>query len=130
MNRKATIAWTLALFVLFVTGVLGLFNGLRELSDPLTPLQRSVSVGVLVYGVLGLAGGIALMAGHRAAAWLAAVWGVIVTYVASIAPIAYGGAEGTLIGAVASGIASALIAVGVVWVARTSAATAPASMSQ
>ena len=57
-----------------------------------------------------------------AAVWLAAVWGVIVTYVASIAPIAYAGADATLVGAIASGLASALIAVGVIWVARTSAA--------
>jgi hypothetical protein len=104
--------------MLFVSGALGLFNGIRELSQTLTPLQRSVSIAVLIYGVAGLAGGIALVGRHRSAAWLAAIWGVVVTYVSSVAAIAYAGADATLSGAIASGTGAALIAAGVIWAAR------------
>jgi hypothetical protein len=104
--------------MLLVSGALGLFNGIGGLLQTLTPLQRSVSITVLIYGVAGLAGGIALLARHRSAAWLAAIWGVAVTYVSSVAAIAYAGADATLGGAIASGTGAALIAAGVVWAAR------------
>jgi hypothetical protein len=51
MSRGRKVGWTLSLLMLFATGALGLFNGLRELAYTLTPLQRSVSIGVLVYGM-------------------------------------------------------------------------------
>jgi hypothetical protein len=111
----------LSLVMLFGTGALGLYSGVRETAYTLTPLQRSVSVGVLLYGVLGVAAGVALAARHRASVWLSAIWGVVITYVASLAAIAYAGADATLIGAIASGIATALIAAGVIWSARVSA---------
>jgi hypothetical protein len=84
-------------------------------------LQRSVSIGVLVYGVLGVVAGVALASRHPSSAWLAAMWVVAVTYVASVAAVAYAGADASVVGAVASGIASALIAAGVIWTARESA---------
>jgi hypothetical protein len=123
---RRAIGWALSLVMLFGTGALGLYNGVRELAYTLTPLQRSVSIGVLVYGVLGLAAGVALAARHRASVWLAAIWGAVITYVASLAAIAYAGADASLIGSVASGVASALIAAGVVWSARGSTRRWPA----
>ena len=60
MTRRREIAWVLSLLLLFGTGALGLSNGVRELANTLTPLQRSVSIGVLVYGVLGAVGGLLL----------------------------------------------------------------------
>jgi hypothetical protein len=118
MSRR--IARALSLVVLLATGALGLYNGLRELSYTLTPLQRSVSLGVLVYGVLGVVAAATLIARHPASVWLATMWGAVITYVAAFAAIAYAGADAPLIGAVASGIASALIAAGVIWAASTS----------
>jgi hypothetical protein len=118
MSRRRRVGLILAIATLFVSGALGLLNGVRELSQTLTPLQRSVSAGVLVYGIAGVAGGIALVVRHRSAIWLAAIWGVVVTYVSSLAAIAYAGADATLVGAIASGIGAALIAAGVVWAAR------------
>jgi hypothetical protein len=118
MSRRRRVGLIFAIATLFVSGALGVFNGVLELSQLLTPLQRSVSTGVLIYGIAGLAGGIALVARHRSAVWLAAIWGVMVTYVSSFAAIAYAGADATLVGAVASGIGAALIAAGVIWAAR------------
>jgi hypothetical protein len=126
MTRRQRIAWTLSLLMFFATGALGLYNGVRELAYTLMPLQRSVSVGVLVYGAVGVVAGLALAARHRASVWLAAIWGVVITYVASLAAIAYAGADASLVGAVSSGIASALIAAGVIWSARASTRRSPA----
>ncbi len=114
MNRRRRVGLILSIAMLFVSGALGLLNSVGELSQTLTPLQRSVSIGVLVYGIAGVAGGIALVARHPSAIWLAAIWGVAVTYVSSLAAIAYAGADATLVGAIASGIGAALIAAGVV----------------
>jgi hypothetical protein len=126
MSRGARVAWALSLVILFATGALGLYNGVREVAYTLTPVQRSVSIGVLVYGVLGVAGGIALAARHRSSAWFAAMWGVVITYVGAFAATAYAGAGASVVGAVASGIASALIAAGVTWTARASTRRGPA----
>jgi hypothetical protein len=122
---RRNIAWILSLTMLFGTGALGLYNGVRELAYTLTPLQRSVSVGVLLYGIVGVVAGIALAARHRAAVWLSAVWGALITYVASLAAIAYAGPDASAIGAVAAGIASAVIAGGVIWSARVSTHRSP-----
>ncbi len=125
MNRRRRVGLILSIAMLFVSGALGLLNSVGELSQTLTPLQRSVSIGVLVYGIAGVAGGIALVARHPSAIWLAAIWGVAVTYVSSLAAIAYAGADATLVGAIASGIGAALIAAGVVWAARLATRPSP-----
>ena len=124
MGRKA--AWILSILLLLNTGALGVYNGTTELSQATTPLQRSVTGGVLVYGILGLAGAIALIARRRAAVWLASAWTAVVTYVASTAALAYAGADATVGGAVAGGVGAAVLGLGVVWCAR--AVTRPASL--
>jgi hypothetical protein len=122
LNREVamrrSVAGTLSVLMLLATGVLGVYSGTRELGDAHTRLQKSVTIGLLVYGALGLAATAAMLARHRSAVWLATLWGVVVTYVASTAALAYAGSDATIVGAVAAGIASALIAVGVVWGAR------------
>jgi hypothetical protein len=124
MGRKA--AWILSILLLLNTGALGIYNGTTELSQATTPLQRSVTGGVLVYGILGLAGAIALIGRRRSAVWLASAWTAVVTYVASTAALAYAGADATVGGAVAAGVGAAVLGLGVVWCAR--AVTRPASL--
>jgi hypothetical protein len=119
-RRLQRLGWILSLSVLGVTGVLGLVNGINELTDDLTALQRSVSIGVLIYGLAGGGAAVALFARHPSSVWLATLWGVVVTYVSSTAAIAYGGSDVPLVAAIASGGATALIAAGVIWSARTS----------
>jgi len=113
MARKA--AWILSILVLANTGFLGVYNGLTELSDAHTLLQRSVTVGVLVYGVFGLGALVALIARHTSAMWLTVAWAVVVTYVASMASIAYAGDEATVGGAIAAGVGAGIIGVGMIW---------------
>jgi len=52
MGRK--IAWVLSLALLLFTGVVGIYNGITERSTGATTLQKSVTAGVFLYGVLGL----------------------------------------------------------------------------
>ena len=114
-----TVAWVLSTLVLLTTGVLGLYDGVTELSDASTPLQHSVTIGVIVYGVLGVVGGAALILRRRSAFWLSMAWTIVVTYVASTAALAYGGPDVTFGAAAAGGLGAALIGAGVVWTAST-----------
>lgn len=115
MGRR--IAWILSTLVLVTTGVLGLYDGISDLAGVQTPLQRSVTFGVILYGALGLIAAAALLLRRRSAVWLAAAWALVVTYVASTAAIAYAGDSVTLGAALASGVSTALIGAGVVWTA-------------
>jgi len=116
MARKA--AWIVSILLLLNTGGLGIYNGAAELHDAHTALQKSVTGGVLVYGVLGLVAAVALLVRHRSAVVISAAWAVVITYVASTAAMAYGGAEATIGGSVAGGVGAALIGAFVIWSAR------------
>jgi hypothetical protein len=116
MARKAV--WIVSILLLLNTGGLGVYNGVTELSGARTPLQQSVTLGVLIYGVLGLAAAIMLIARRPVSVWLSVAWTVVVTYVASTAALAYAGNDATIGGAVAAGIGALLIGIGIVWCAR------------
>jgi hypothetical protein len=124
MGRKA--AWILSVLVLLNTGALGVYNGITELSQATTPLQKSVTTGVLIYGILGLAAAIAFIARRRPAVWLALAWTAVVTYVSSTAAFAYAAADATIGGAIAAGLGAAVIGLGIVWCAVV--VTRPASL--
>ena len=124
MARKA--AWILSILLLLNTGGLGLYNGVTEMADAHTPLQQSVTMGVLIYGILGAAGAVALIARWPSAVWLTLGWAIVITYVASTAALAYAGEDATLGAALAGGFGAGLIGLGVVWCART--VTRPAGL--
>ena len=117
MARKA--AWIVSILLLLNTGGLGLYSGASELADARTALQRSVTGGVLVYGVLGLVAAIALIVRHRSAVAFSIGWAVVVTYVASMAAMAYAGEDATVGGSIAAGLGAALIGVFVIWSAMS-----------
>lgn len=108
------IASVLSLLLLIVTGMLGVYNGITEWGSWRTPMQASVTVGVLLYGILGLISAFGLFRRRRWSVWTAAAWGVAVSYVPGVAVTAYG-EGGTMIAAITASAASALIAIGVVW---------------
>ena len=124
MARKA--AWIVAILLLLNTGGIGMYNGLTEWPDAHTPLQRSVTGGVFLYGIFGLSAAAALIMRRRWSVPLSIAWAVVVTYVASAAALAYAGDDATVGGAIAAGVGAALIGAFVVWCART--VTRPASL--
>jgi hypothetical protein len=113
-----TVAWLLSVLVLVGTGAVGVRNGVVELPDAQTALQKSVTAGVLLYGFVGLVAGIGLAARRPWSRWWAILWGVVVTYVATAAVFAYGGPDASPGAALAGGMVTALIAAGVAWSAR------------
>lgn len=117
MARK--IVWFLAIAVLLLTGALGIHNGISEWRGAETMLQKSVTASVLIYGLLGITGATGMIARQRWSVWAVAGWGVAATYAAAVSVIAYGGEDATSFAAIAAGIAAAIIALVVVWGART-----------
>lgn len=121
------LARVLALALLLISGGIGLRDGLTDWSGVTNGLQAIVTGGVLAYGVLGLAAALAVLRRWRSAGWLVALWGVDVTMVATLSPIAYGGPYVPLAGALAGGLATALIAYGIWWVTIRSARPVPSA---
>jgi len=118
VGRK--VAWVASLLVLAVLGCLGVFNGLREWGEGETPLQHSVPVGVLLYGILGLITAYGLFRREDWTIWPAIAWAMAVSYVPGVAVMAYGG-EGAILGsAIAASVGSALIALCVIWTVKVS----------
>ena len=111
------IAWVLSLALLLFTGIVGLYNGTTEWKADLTPFQKSVTGGVFLYGVMGLAAAFALFRRRRWSVATSMVWAAIVTYVPGAAVMAYGGNDATVGAAIGASGASAVIAAGVVWTA-------------
>jgi membrane associated rhomboid family serine protease len=116
MGRR--IARIVAILVLALTGALGLYNGVGEWANPYTPFQRTVYIGVVVYGVLGLAAVYGVVRRRRWSDRVVIAWGVAITFVSGTAAPAYAGPEVTAIAAIAAGLSGALIAAFVVWAVR------------
>ena len=115
MGRK--IAWVLSLALLIVLGVLGIRNGVAEWNSGTTPAQKSVTVGVLLYGVLGLVTAYGLFRRRRWSIGTAIAWSIAITYVPGVAIMAFGGEGAILSSAIAASAASAVIGAGVIWTA-------------
>jgi hypothetical protein len=123
LMRKAS--WILSSALLGITGAFGLMNGIDQLGDGGGALQRSVTFGVLLYGVLGLAGSVGLIRRRPWSVTLAAAWAATVTYVATVASFAFHDPrieqQGTLSGVIGAFFGAALIGAFVIWSARAAA---------
>lgn len=115
MGRKVTRVLSLALLI--VIGVLGVRNGVTEWNSGTTPAQKSVTVGVLLYGVFGLVTAYGLFRRCRWSVGTAIAWGIAITYVPGVAIMAFGGEGAILSSAIAASAASAVIGAGVIWTA-------------
>jgi hypothetical protein len=114
--------WILAIAVLLVTAIAGLAEGISDLALAAPPLQRSVTLAVSLYGILGAFGAVGLM---RKRPWVVPVtvaWSIPTVYAATVASFAFHDPtfeqQGTRTGTIASFITSAVIVVLVVWAAR------------
>lgn len=116
MGQK--IAWGLSLALLVFTGVVGVYNGITEWADGQTVMQHSVTAGVLVYGLFGLATAFGLFQRRAWSVGTSIAWAAAVTYAPGVAVMAYGGEDATMLSAIAASAASGLIAAAVVWTAH------------
>jgi hypothetical protein len=115
MRHLWKVAWLLALLALLVTGALGVYNAFQEWPNAETALQKSVSVGELVYGVNGLVAAFGLVRRRHWSLRWAAAWGLAATYTAGMAVLAYGGTDASLSAALWAWVGGALVAGAVVW---------------
>lgn len=115
IGRK--IGWLISILLLAITGVLGVQNGIADWPDATTPLQKSVTGGVFLYGVLGLASAVGLALRRRWTFPLVVAWAIVLTYVPGTAVMAYA-PDGTWGAALTASGATALIALGVAWATR------------
>lgn len=126
-----TSAWIASLVLLLGIGATGIYNGVTEWGDGTTVWQHSVTVGVFVYGVLGLVSAYGLFRRRRWALRTVIAWAVVVSYVPGVAVMADGGDDAMLGSAIAASVASALIALGVIWttnvMTRADQSTVPGS---
>jgi hypothetical protein len=108
-------AWVVSIGLLFITGVVGIQNGITQWHESGTVLQKSVTVGVFLYGVFGLLTAWGLFRRLRWSVITAIVWGVMVTYVPGAAVMGFGGQGAILSSAIAATAMGALVSAAVVW---------------
>jgi hypothetical protein len=131
--RVSTFSRFVATLLLLGTGIIGLHNGVTEYPDGVNTAQRVVSVGVFLYGVLGMLAGVGVFLRKRWGPTLTALWGLDVTLVGSGAVAAYSEGDDRTIGIISAFLACALVSLLVWWLARRGmrpADTATRSMSQ
>lgn len=109
--------WALALLVLVAAGAGGLHGGFNDWPGAETTLQKSVTGGNFVYGVLALIGAVGLAMRRRWCVSVIAAWGVIVTYVPGAAVLGYA-PDGTWGAALAASASAGVIAALVLWAAH------------
>jgi FtsH-binding integral membrane protein len=126
MGRK--VAWVLSLGLLLFTGVVGIYNGLTEWGEGRGPVQHSVTIGVFLYGIFGLASAYGLIRRQRWSIGTVIAWTVAVTYVPGVAVMAYADEDAILGSAIAASVGSLLIAIGVLW--TTNVMTRPQPIAQ
>ena len=134
MTRRAIVLRGLASLLPLFTGMSGVVNGPSELSASVTALQRTVTYGVLAYGIAGLMLGMLVLVGfhqtlgpstrrRRATLAVGNAWGLALVLTGTLAPVAFGGTSWA-VGLVAC-LATALVVAGALWLVRA-AERAPA----
>lgn len=112
------VAWILSLGLLLVTGGLGIREAITERSNGGTALQKSVTIGVFLYGVLGLVSAYGLFRRRSWSVSTAIAWGLVITYVPAAAITGYGGEPAPVGSVIAASGVTALLALGVIWTAQ------------
>jgi hypothetical protein len=121
--------WILAIVLLLATGFLGLYNGIRDRGQGLTALQHSVTIAVLLYGVLGFTGAFGLLRRRRWSVGVALAWAAVVTYTGTVASFAFHdptfAEPGTLTAVLGSFLGSGVASALVVWGAHVATKPVP-----
>jgi hypothetical protein len=130
MGRK--IGWLLSALVLAGTGVIGLQDAFEEWHGAISAGQKSATVAVGIYGILGVIAAIGLLMRRRWSDPLVIAWAVCVTYAATAGTIFYGGSDANTVGTIFAFLGAGTVASLVVWGARRAVKTnvgEPASLS-
>jgi hypothetical protein len=114
---RRILPWIFATAFLLSISLLGTYNGIGELrdGDATTVLQKSVSIGSLIYGLVGIAAAGGVLLRRRWGYFLSLAWGVVITYTGAMASHAYG--ETTAPVTAIAALITALIAGFVIWLA-------------
>ena len=112
---------------LLVISVLGTLNGIDEVRSggAENVLQHSVSVGSLIYGIVGFVAGAGVLLGRRWGYLASIAWGIVITYTGAMASHAYG--ETTLQVTALAALATAAVAGLVIWLANIGTRNASAA---
>jgi hypothetical protein len=110
-------AQALAALFLIATSCIGGYNAINEWDEPVTLMQRSVSIGSVIYSILGLIGGFALVLRRPWTLAVVVVWGIVITYTGASAVIAYdtGASLTTVLAAIGLCLAMASL---IAWLAK------------
>lgn len=127
MSNGVRVGWVVSILFLLFTGCVGLYNGITEWSGAETGLQKSVTAGVFVYGVLGVTAFAGLILRKEWSVGAVMLWGIVVTYVAGAAVIAYSGPDAGVWGALIGSVATAIIAAFMIWIAIRATQPEPAT---
>lgn len=112
------------LFLAFtaITSLLAIQNGVNEIMKVTSVLQLSVEIGDLLHGTLGVLMAIGVWRRRPWTATIAVSWAVAVVYTATIASFSFSDPtfkeSGTVMGTVAAGVSTALVASLLAWAAR------------
>jgi hypothetical protein len=109
-------------------GAIGTINGFSDWDSATTVGQHLAGAGVIAYSPLGIAAAIALIADHALARPLLIGWGVAVTFVAGVAPVAWGDAP-PMIGVV-SAFSSGILVAAVLWAAAQGTRRTPVEAAE
>jgi hypothetical protein len=110
-------ALIVALLVLGGTGLIGVYDAFDEWRGAHSLMQKSVTAGGGVYGVLGLIAVMGLILRRKWSARWAIAWAIVTTYVGSAAVTVYGEAQ-NVVSATAGAFAMCVVVTGlVVWLA-------------
>ena len=113
MRTGRVVAVVVSTAVLLGTGFIGLYNGITEWGDAVSLSERTVTGGVFLYGLLGVASGVGVLLRRAWSYKVALVWGAVVTAVAGGAVRVYGGGSaGAVAAAAIATLAIAAVAVG------------------
>jgi hypothetical protein len=99
--------------VLVLTGYLGIQEGINAVGDASSLGQKVAAVTQLLYGLFAVAAFVAALAKHRSTFVLLAIWGLMLTATAALAPVVWG--ETDLRPAAIAGFCAAVIAGLVLW---------------
>jgi hypothetical protein len=112
-----------AAFLPLTVGVIGLYNNFNDWRSAQTFGQHLAAAGVLLYGPVGVAAGVALLAGWRSWRPLFLTFAGFCTFVGALAPVVWGGAS-PVIGLI-SGFSAAMLCAAALWAATTAFPSPP-----